>query len=1073
MMIKFDGQNSDRNTFTLERFEWITFGGWNNQNVPNEGKIETGYRYWSDPKSWATTTGATGVIPKAGDDVIIQSTWNMVLDLTDPPVFRSIEINGRLTIQNDGKTYNLQSYLIYVRKGELIVGTSDKPITGKVIFTLHGSRADKDVYFNDKMFEAGNKVIANTGLLNMYGKHITTKWTRLAQTAPSGQNWILLVDSPTDWTVGDELGINPSGRDYTQRDFAVIQSISGNNVTLSSPLVYTHYGASSIDSTKTGGIDIRAEVLHLTRNIVVKGTNVDRWGGHVVTAHNNDSGFVDGKLVTIQRKGYAIIDHVEFVNCSQYDTDKASVRFANFFALTDSDIQSSVSNSAIHNGLGIGIMVTSADNVLVNGNVVFFHHIGGVWLKKSNKVTITNNVAGGMGTRYWSEETKLDELAVFNIWNNDQICKNLVIKNNIVGGSERIGYLLPTTSWTESSPSYENNLAHSVQHGAWILKNNLITGWQAFRNFKAYKTMEQGVLTYQGYNELEVSNIETLDCGRGVTLNIGGLFDINNIRFKDSTIWGQTNLLPEDKGQFWVESYGFWIPQATLKGKVVPESMLSHLPYEKVISYANWFAEVRVSNIKFKNWDSAFRSCSASTLHRVFGINSDASDGVPVTYLDQIEFINVHNDAVVYLFTPPQKWAIVRDCGQFPCTGPLNTALKFTNTIASGSPVPNIYSITSSQIAFQIIPNNIGASENIDTWSLVSTWNSYLCKNDKIAQLMFESKDSDAETRTFSPINILDQNSKFNSTLNNFMDHCWDGHYTCQFRLSRFPSLIQTNRYYEIKFTGTQPANTRYTIAGGQTGVDWLHLKIDFSQSRLFNLYANGVLVKANDFDPKTNQLTPIQKLKWGENVYYKPTFIYEFYLTYGCTVKFEGVDYVEAMVRLQISYNDFFSSIGSTKFIDKFASVLGITQDTIRIVSVYEGSTVVYFAVTSPTSSGSSATTSALTSINDKLNYQCSNGNLDLGAPLLACSSQLVSSTGTVTSTGSGNYKKKEISNVVYVILAFAVFATAAAILIGSIKAIKITRSYKEITNLEISYEKGNAKSEFADQIDIKKENP
>lgn len=62
--------------------------------------------------------------------------------------------------------------------------------------------------------------------------------------------------------------------------------------------------------------------------------------------------------------------------------------------------------------------------------------------------------------------------------------------------------------------------------------------------------MEQGVLTYQGYNELEVSNIETLDCGRGVTLNIGGLFDINNIRFKDSTIWGQTNLLPEDKGQF-------------------------------------------------------------------------------------------------------------------------------------------------------------------------------------------------------------------------------------------------------------------------------------------------------------------------------------------------------------------------------------------------------------------------------------------------------------------------------------------------------------------------------------------
>lgn len=290
--------------------------------------------------------------------------------------------------------------------------------------------------------------------------------------------------------------------------------------------------------------------------------------------------------------------------------------------------------------------------------------------------------------------------------------------------------------------------------------------------------------------------------------------------------------------------------------------MPSHLPYEKPISYANWFTEARVTNVKFKNWESGFRSCSSTTLHRVFGINSDASDGNPITYLDQVEFVNVNNDAVAYLFTPPQKWAIVRDCGQFPCTGPLNLALKFTNTIASGTNVPNIYTISSAQTTFQIIPNNAGASENIDTCTLVASWNGYLCKNERIAQLMFESLDSDSETRTFSPINILDQNSKFNSTLNHFMDHCWDGHYSCQFRLSRFPSIVQTNRFYEIKFSGTQPANTRYAIAGGQTGVDWLHLKIDFSQSRLFNLYANDVLVKANDYDPKTNQLTPIQKTK-------------------------------------------------------------------------------------------------------------------------------------------------------------------------------------------------------------------
>ena len=76
-------------------------------------------------------------------------------------------------------------------------------------------------------------------------------------------------------------------------------------------------------------------------------------------------------------------------------------------------------------------------------------------------------------------------------------------------------------------------------------------------------------------------------------------------------------------------------------------------------------------------------------------------------------------------------------------------------------------------------------------------------------------------------------------------------------------------------------------------------------------------------------------------------------------------------MVRLQISYNDFFNQIGTSTFIDKFASVLGITQDTIRIVSIYEGSTVVYFGVTASSSTFSSDTTKQLAQVNDQFNYQ------------------------------------------------------------------------------------------------------
>ena len=284
--IKLDGQRNDTLSFELERDGCVTEGGCGPRTqAPPGAEIEEEERYWSDRTSWSP-----GNVPVEGDDVVIEGTWNMVLDIPETPLLRSLEINGRLTVKNSENEYVLKSYLIWVRSGELIVGTEETPFMGNVTFELHGDKSSSDVYFHDEMFEAGNKVIANTGKLRMYGKNVGTKWTRLAETAQAGQSYIILVDDPTDWAVNDELGIAPSGRNYEERDFAVIQSINGNNVTLQEPLQYTHYGAASINSGESSTIDIRTEVVHLTRNIKVQGSNVDRWGGHIVTAHNLDIG---------------------------------------------------------------------------------------------------------------------------------------------------------------------------------------------------------------------------------------------------------------------------------------------------------------------------------------------------------------------------------------------------------------------------------------------------------------------------------------------------------------------------------------------------------------------------------------------------------------------------------------------------------------------------------------------------------------------------------------------------------------------------------------------------------------
>mmetsp|Transcript_29266 Transcript_29266/g.28405 ORF Transcript_29266/g.28405 Transcript_29266/m.28405 type:complete len:216 (-) Transcript_29266:2472-3119(-) len=52
--------------------------------------VEDTARYWSDVNSWPS-----GALPVEGEDVEIESGWNMILDI-DPPILNIVEINGRL-----------------------------------------------------------------------------------------------------------------------------------------------------------------------------------------------------------------------------------------------------------------------------------------------------------------------------------------------------------------------------------------------------------------------------------------------------------------------------------------------------------------------------------------------------------------------------------------------------------------------------------------------------------------------------------------------------------------------------------------------------------------------------------------------------------------------------------------------------------------------------------------------------------------------------------------------------------------------------------------------------------------
>ena len=153
---------------------------------------------------------------------------------------------------------------------------------------------------------------------------------------------------------------------------------------------------------------------------------------------------------------------------------------------------------------------------------------------------------------------------------------------------------------------------------------------------------------------------------------------------------------------------------------------------------------------------------------------------------------------------PNPGWANLRDCGIFTCTGLYNVLVEMKGTMYTGT--PNASSLSAD---FQVTSDNKESTsvQTVTECTKRTEWNAYLCENDDLGVLLFESQDADRMDRSAQPIFINDDpdNPVFSNRLNAYMDECWDGAYTCQVREQRFPSFVDLARNYTIEYTGTPP----------------------------------------------------------------------------------------------------------------------------------------------------------------------------------------------------------------------------------------------------------------------------
>lgn len=460
-----NARNESRRHIKMEGFRCVV-----NCELPEveEAEISDAAIPWSSPDSWPS-----GAVPVEDEEVEIPSGAWIEFDMEETPLLKSLTVNGRLSFKNDvdaAANRTINSHWVFVRAGELIIGSEEEPYNGIATIRLYGEPIDEAVAFS--MFtEGGNKGIMNVGLVKMYGKD-RDQMTRLRADVFKGDNSATVYPG-LDWVEGDQVALLCTATQWTHTDYMTISSYDSQTgvVVFNDTLKYYHYGTTKSTADDYSGIDMRGEVVLLTRNVRVVGNDTDSWGAQIVTSDTIE-------LNGVQRMGQLIFDNVECYNCSQRNTEKAGIRFENAVLS-----YSSVTNSVVWGGLSWNFAAIYSKNINVEKSYFIGGRQVGVGVYGSQNVTFDQIVVGDIIRRPEVEaimSNTIDKEACVTIcgfYGPDSKCYDNKITNSISAGCVYAGFVVPGHNCgdADTQDNFRGNVAHSIdQGGAYIFPD--VTG---------------------------------------------------------------------------------------------------------------------------------------------------------------------------------------------------------------------------------------------------------------------------------------------------------------------------------------------------------------------------------------------------------------------------------------------------------------------------------------------------------------------------------------------------------------------------------------------------------------------
>jgi len=907
---------------------------------------------WSDPQTWPS-----GSVPLEGEDVVIDATMHVILDV-NPPRLGSMVVEGKLEFQRDRDT-TLRCGSITVW-GSMEVGTPDAPYEGQAVIEVDGRRSDPSVLLDNSVF-VGNKVVAVAGSLVMQGRTVARPWVSLASTASAGSMSVELSESVADWGAGSEVVLTGTGYNTSEEEVVTVVSMSNGNrrLQLSAPLRHTHF--SGVVSSGAHSVRLASKAGLLTRNVVLRSRmHADEagFGAHVTAVAFQRPAGEDGSPGK-EYRGRVELRYVQLEGMGKLAQEHGAVnldygrraRDANtrFPPRVSPPPQSVVHGCAFSNLQNSGVMMYAARSSAVTWNVLHNARTSGVDVDAStDNVTLSRNLVVGV-RRTIAAQTWTVPFSGLMINN----AAPFEVEGNVVAGSDHAGLTFRGDLCTGDVRVRDNEVVGSVV-GAFLL-----TGMQApclrVSRLTAWLNSHVGLLTVAQRSDVVVEDVVLSDNHEGITLDffrsvVGAKAVVrravvlgttaasgsasgsgrgcmgSSVRCRAMTatdVWGESGECGSVFGNG-VRRVGVVIPQFTNRGKTcevdsLPVCRPPNLPERMCsMSWEKRYGLPSTPRATFEIENSTFGHFSASDcgLQSVaIASNPSQVEYTPPVFLREVRFSADAEQAAWFKFHS-------NVAGDPKC----ESSCDGTNFIV----VTDEDGMVTGSARSTITGNNPTIGGTSEECTARPEWGGFVCDGLQLRGVVFESRDGDRGFRRLGTLQIARMiNDGTNRT--SFSKGPSDDGCAKRFYFASYPFVLGVGRDHEVLLFATQPKRMRWHFNSPYPEEkalvslfiqDPMEFDVFFDGQRMESLGRTPTIADPPGsfaHDPQARRLKFV--LGGGESA--QP------WLDIRQTPK------VQLTLKLAVTVEEFFGE----RLVQNLATLLGIPASRIRVVGVQAGS--------------------------------------------------------------------------------------------------------------------------------------